>query len=86
METTQLKNEPVYIYNPQTLTVGVSWDLIGENKVDLDASCFVFDAFGNVLDVVYYNQTASRDGAIIHSGDEKTGMGLKLRFSDLPVR
>jgi tellurium resistance protein TerZ len=67
------RNDPVYIYNPQQLTVGVAWDILDSKTVDLDASCFVFDAFGNVLDVVYYNQMSSRDGAVVHSGDEKTG-------------
>lgn len=65
--------DPVYVYNPQLLTVGLAWDVLADVKTDLDASCFVFDTFGNCLDVVYYNQTASRDGAIVHSGDEKTG-------------
>ncbi|QHI37710.1 Stress response protein SCP2 [Kordia antarctica] len=41
--------------------------------VDLDASCCMFDANKNVVDVVSFKQLTSKDGAIIHSGDDREG-------------
>ena len=66
--------------------VGVNWGAIettkktwfsGEKKVveavDLDASCVLLDANKQPLDVVFFNQLRSRDGSIVHSGDDRTG-------------
>lgn len=66
----------------QNVCVGINWGAIekkgffGGNKkvaVDLDASCALFDANKNVLDIVYFGQLSSRDGSIRHSGDDLTG-------------
>jgi tellurium resistance protein TerZ len=43
--------------------------------IDLDASCLLLDAQKNLLDVVWFRQLESRDGAIRHSGDNRTGEG-----------
>eukprot|EP01126_Amoeba_proteus_P048873 TRINITY_DN5671_c0_g1_i1.p1 TRINITY_DN5671_c0_g1~~TRINITY_DN5671_c0_g1_i1.p1 ORF type:complete len:610 (+),score=131.21 TRINITY_DN5671_c0_g1_i1:51-1880(+) len=77
--------EPISIFNPSRLVVGLSWNT-GTKDIDLDASCFIFDTSGNVLDVVYFNQLKSRDGAVTHSGDEKTGLreGLDEVITVLP--
>ncbi|SEQ29464.1 tellurium resistance protein TerZ [Ectothiorhodospira magna] len=42
--------------------------------IDLDASCILFDG-KNVVDVVWFRQLRSRDGSIVHSGDNRTGAG-----------
>jgi tellurium resistance protein TerZ len=64
--------------------MGLGWDAVkkkgffGGSKsqsVDLDASAVVFDGNGQVLDQVWFSQLRSRDGAIIHSGDNRTGDG-----------
>lgn len=47
----------------------------GGSDIDLDASCLLFDAQGNVVDAVWFVQKRSRDGSIIHSGDNLTGAG-----------
>lgn len=70
--------------NGETLTnfcVGVNWGMIikkglfGQKKiaVDLDASCALFDADKKNLDVVYFGQLQSKNGAIVHSGDDLVG-------------
>ena len=71
--------------NGQTLSnicVGLNWGAIdkkgffGNTKkeaVDLDASCAIFDANNQLLDVVYFGQLSSKDKAVIHSGDDLTG-------------
>ena len=43
--------------------------------IDLDASCIMFDAAKNIVDVVWFKQLASKDGSIKHSGDDRTGAG-----------
>jgi len=43
--------------------------------IDLDASCVVFDAAKNLIDTVWFRQLASKDGSIVHSGDNRTGAG-----------
>lgn len=54
------------------IEVGLSWEMFGE-KIDLDLSAILLTNTGQMLDAVYFNQTASKDGSVIHSGDEKTG-------------
>lgn len=65
----------------QNVCVGVNWGaiekkgLFGTKKeaVDLDASCILYDDAKNVLDIVYFGQLKSKDGAVKHSGDDLTG-------------
>lgn len=61
--------------------VGVNWGVIekkgffGTKKVavDLDASCAVFNTNNELIDLIFFNQLNSRDGAIQHSGDDLVG-------------
>lgn len=56
--------------------LGLSWDFFeGMPIVDLDAQAVLFDAFGNMVDAAFYNQLAACDGAVTHSGDNRTGDG-----------
>ena len=66
----------------QNICVGVNWGAIekkgwlggmSKEAVDLDASCILFDDSKTSLDVVYFGQLKSKDGAIKHSGDDLTG-------------
>lgn len=65
----------------QRMCVGVNWGVIekkglfGTKKiaVDLDASCVVFDANKQPIDLIYFGQLGSSDGAINHSGDDLVG-------------
>lgn len=65
-----------------TVCVGVNWGAIQKKgwfgmtrteAVDLDASCAEFDAEGNIIDRVWFRHLGSNDGAIKHSGDDRTG-------------
>ncbi|WP_455809578.1 TerD family protein [Pseudomonas koreensis] len=47
----------------------------GGGDIDLDASCIMLDADKKPLDLVWFRQLQSRDGAIQHSGDNRTGEG-----------
>jgi tellurium resistance protein TerZ len=68
------------------VAMGLGWDvrktkglfgLFGgkSDDIDLDASCLVFDANGRLLDEVWFRQLSSKDGSIVHSGDNLTGAG-----------
>jgi tellurium resistance protein TerD len=63
------------------IIVGLGWDpnvTDTGTDFDLDASAFVLGADGKVLGdewFIFYNQTTSPDGAIVHHGDNRTGEG-----------
>lgn len=66
----------------KTICVGVNWGAIekknwlggiSQEAVDLDASCVLYDNSKNVIDVVYFGNLKSKEGAIKHSGDDLTG-------------
>lgn len=46
-----------------------------QEAVDLDASCLLFDASGNLVDTVWFRQLESRCGSVRHSGDDRSGGG-----------
>jgi tellurium resistance protein TerZ len=61
------------------LKCGLGWD-ITKGKVDIDASCCIFDNVGTELETVYFGHlkstgTHSKPGAVRHSGDNLTGVG-----------
>lgn len=62
--------------------VGLGWDLVPGKEADLDVSaiCCKYDAQGNpkLIDnpgFVFYNNTKSVCGGVVHSGDNRTGAG-----------
>ncbi|GLZ10986.1 tellurium resistance protein TerZ [Actinomadura sp. NBRC 104425] len=64
--------------------MGLGWDaaprkgLFGRSRpqsIDLDASCLLFDAAGNLVDSVWFRQLRSKDGSVLHTGDNLTGEG-----------
>jgi tellurium resistance protein TerZ len=67
------------------VTMGLGWDVRkagglrgffgGGGDIDLDASCLLFDAAGALLDSVWFRQLTSKDGSIVHTGDNRTGAG-----------
>jgi tellurium resistance protein TerZ len=67
------------------VVMGLGWDakkvsgilgfLGGSNEIDLDASCLMFDAQNNLVDTVWFRQLRSRDGSVLHTGDNRTGAG-----------
>jgi tellurium resistance protein TerZ len=71
------------------VVMGLGWDakktgggllkgLLGGSSgdsIDLDASCVLFDEHNKVVDTVWFRQLKSRDGSIVHTGDNRTGAG-----------
>lgn len=68
-----------------SVVMGLGWDVAkkkgflgfggGNQEVDLDASCFMFDDANNLVDLVFFNHLRSEDGSVQHSGDNRTGAG-----------
>lgn len=84
--------------------MGLGWDMAkksggffkglfggGEDSIDLDASCIAFDDKGDVQFVVYFGDLRSKDGSIVHSGDNLTGEGdgddevIHVNLSKIPA-
>ena len=55
--------------------VGLGWNLQKGFNFDLDASILTFDGKNNILDIIYHKNLQSKNGSIIHKGDNKTGEG-----------
>jgi len=60
--------------------VGLGWDARATDGADfdLDASAFLLAANGKVrsdADFIFYNNSASADGSVVHQGDNRTGAG-----------
>lgn len=63
--------------------MGLGWDAVMKRgffgpkaqEIDLDASCVVYDSSGQMIDQIWWKQLVSRDGAIVHTGDNRTGVG-----------
>ena len=47
----------------------------GGDSIDLDASCIMFDSSKQAVDAIWFSQLKSKDGSIVHTGDNRTGDG-----------
>lgn len=59
----------------QTVAMGLGWDVGSGPNIDLDASCILFDENKQMIDAVWFRQLRSKDGSVVHSGDNVTGAG-----------
>ena len=57
------------------VNVGLGWDIIPGNIIDLDNSIVTFDSQNNLLEIVYHKNLISSDRSIIHYGDNRLGIG-----------
>jgi len=63
------------------VTLGLGWDTNqydGSYDFDLDASAFLVDSTGrcaNSEDFIFYNNVKHPSGAVLHTGDNRTGEG-----------
>ena len=62
------------------ILIGLGWDerATAGSSFDLDASAFLLTALGKVRgdhDFIFYNQLRSIDGAVEHTGDNRSGEG-----------
>lgn len=64
--------------NLDEIDICLGWDVGDNSNYDLDSEAFLLGANEKVLGdswFVFYNQPISPDGAVKHSGDNKTGQG-----------
>ena len=47
----------------------------GGDSIDLDASCIMFDSNKQAVDAIWFSQLKSKDGSVVHTGDNRTGDG-----------
>lgn len=47
----------------------------GSDSIDLDASCIMFDSKKQPVDAIWFGQLQSKDGSVLHNGDNRTGDG-----------
>ena len=83
------------------IRLGLGWDpvkpsgffaklLNSDTAIDLDASCIVLDSSKQLLDLVWFRELKSKDGSIVHSGDNRTGEGdgddesIQVNLEQLP--
>ncbi len=76
--------------------IGLGWDINrydGGQDFDLDACVFLLGSNGKVMrdeDFIFYNNLSARNGAVVHTGDNKTGEGdgddetILIDFSKVP--
>jgi tellurium resistance protein TerZ len=67
------------------IIMGLGWDPVKTKgflgfgsktqEVDLDASCILFDGQGSPVDAAWFRQLKSKDGSVVHNGDNRTGAG-----------
>lgn len=79
------------------VVVGLGWDTNkydGGNDFDLDSSVFLLGDNGKVTsekDFVFYNNTQGANGAVVHTGDNRTGAGdgddeqVKITLTGIPA-
>ncbi|MDJ0312129.1 TerD family protein [Arthrobacter sp. H35-D1] len=64
----------------QMAMIGLGWDprTTSGDEFDLDASAILVTSSGKVRnndDFIFYNQLESKDGSVVHQGDNRTGEG-----------
>lgn len=78
------------------ILIGLGWDERATDgaEFDLDASAFMLTAQGKVrsdADFIYYNQLRSPEGAVEHTGDNRSGKGegddevIKIDLDKIPA-
>ena len=82
--------------NLTKLLIGLGWDERATSgaEFDLDASVFLINTAGKVrgdYDFIFYNQLKSDNGAVEHTGDNRTGEGdgddevVKVNLTQVPA-
>ncbi|MCQ6281328.1 TerD family protein [Bacillus sp. EB600] len=79
------------------VVIGLGWDINkydGGNDFDLDSSVFLLGENGKVsneADFVFYNNPQGANGAVVHTGDNRSGAGedddeqIKINLTGVPA-
>ncbi|MDT9594330.1 TerD family protein [Nocardioides zeae] len=80
--------------------MGLGWDAVTRRglfrskqaEIDLDATAVLYDGRGGVVDQVWFQQLRSKDGSVVHTGDNRTGAGdgddesIRVDLAALPAQ
>jgi len=64
---------PLFTAQMSDFDIGLQWTFKDE-PIDLDVQAVFYDGSGAVVDACYYNQTSIFNAAVLHSGDETSGV------------
>ena len=76
-----LPGEPLIEFNKwiqlpnRFMYIGLGWNIQQGANFDLDASVITFDRMNMPMEFIYHRNLRSYNGAIIHYGDNRTGIG-----------
>ena len=91
-----LPGEPLFDFNKwqkvdnRFTYIGLGWDIQQGSNFDLDASIITFDEKNNLSEIIFHRNLHSSNNAIIHYGDNRTGVGegddevLSIDFANIP--
>ena len=91
-----LPGEPLFDFNKwqkvdnRFTYIGLGWDIQQGSNFDLDASIITFDEKNNISEIIFHRNLHSSNNAIIHYGDNRTGVGegddevLSIDFANIP--
>jgi tellurium resistance protein TerD len=60
------------------IMIGLGWEIKSGNPLDLDASIFMLNVHGKTPNkdyFIFFNNLKSPDGSLVHTGDNRTGVG-----------
>ena len=92
-----LPGEPLFDFNKwqkvdnRFTYIGLGWDIQQGSNFDLDASIITFDEKNNISEIIFHRNLHSSNNAIIHYGDNRTGVGegddevLSIDFANIPL-
>lgn len=91
-QTISLKKETIGNANFKDMAVGLGWDaatgIFGGSSIDCDASIALVS--GHDKEIIYYGNKKSKNGAVLHQGDNLTGEGdgddeqIFINFANIP--
>lgn len=70
--TLQLRRGEIAQVTLSNVLIGSGWDC-GNNGIDVDSSVILDDTQGN-YELIYFGSLKSRDGSVVHRGDNLTGI------------
>ncbi|KAL4508061.1 hypothetical protein ABPG72_021434 [Tetrahymena utriculariae] len=85
----QIQQQKRQISAVEDILVGLSWEEVRGQSIDLDLQCVLLNDIGQIEDAVFYNQLRSKDGNVCLSEDsrgEKQGFDelLTIKLQNLP--
>lgn len=59
--------------NKEPYGVAISWDKV-KKDIDIDLQAVLVNGSGKIVNAIYFNNMSCYDGAVVHGGDERSGV------------